>query len=91
MKRLIFYPIGALAVTTLMVGCGGDPTGAQRGDVARVALSHSLIELDVGEASSLFAQAVDAAGNALSTLPDVASTNAAIAAVSLQQRRSSPA
>jgi hypothetical protein len=73
-----------------MVGCGGDPTGAQRGDVARVALSHSLIELDVGEASSLFAQAVDAAGNALSTLPDVASTNAAIAAVSLQQEPAGP-
>jgi hypothetical protein len=77
--------MGTLAVAALAVACSDDPTGARQGDVARVALSQQRIDLDVGETSTQFAEALDARGTALSTLPQVASANAAIAAVSLQQ------
>ena len=88
MKPHLFGSMAAVAAVTLILGCAGDPTEALRGDVARVTQSYSYIELDVGETLSVFAQALDEQGNALSTLPEVTSANAAIAAVSLQQATS---
>jgi hypothetical protein len=83
MKELVSCSMGILALATLMVGCDDDPTGTH-GTVARVTLSDSLVELDVGDKASLWAEALDDQGNALSTPPEVISENTAVADVTVE-------
>jgi hypothetical protein len=69
--------VSALAV----VSCASDPTGDLSGGVAGVEASFSFLQVTVGDSVAVIAQTRDAQGNALTTLPDVASLDPSIAAV----------
>jgi hypothetical protein len=71
-----------------MAGCVEDPTASLRGDVDRVVISRTYIELDVGGTIRLFARAFDAQGNVLSTLPTISVTDGSIATVTVDETTS---
>jgi hypothetical protein len=84
MKRHFFGAAGALMAVLVLASCVEDPTAALRtGTVDRVAISRTYVELDVGDELRLTAQAYDAQGNALPDLPAIATSDAAIVAVAV--------
>jgi hypothetical protein len=69
-------------VSALAVGsCASDPTGDLSGGVAGVEASVSYLQVTVGDSVVVVAQTRDAQGNALTTLPEVASLDLSIATV----------
>jgi hypothetical protein len=81
MKRRLIGTAAASALVLLLAGCLDDPTASLRGDVSRVDIARAYVELDVGESLTLTAQAYDEQGNALSVLPEIASSDEAIVSV----------
>lgn len=83
MKRQLFGTAGSLAALLFVMGCVDDPTAALRGDLDRIMIERTYLELDVGESATIAAQAFDEQGNALSVLLDIASSDASVFTVEI--------
>ncbi len=77
--------IGALFV---IAGCADDPTSSLREGIDAVSTSVNYVEVAVGDAVAVTAEARDAQGNALEVLPTVTSANPAVATVIVDEERS---
>ncbi|MDH3457345.1 MAG: hypothetical protein OER90_10945 [Gemmatimonadota bacterium] len=88
MKRHLFGAVASVSAILLIAGCVEDPTAALRGDVDRVVISRTYIELDVGGTIRLFARAFDAQGNVLPTLPTISVADGSVATATVDETTS---
>ena len=90
MKKQLFGLSGTMMAVLLVAGCASDPLDDLRDVVSSVSTSLSYTELLVGASIEGRAQARDAQGNALATLPDISSANTAVASVTDDPRSGAP-
>jgi len=78
MKRHLFGTVSALLVVGMMAGCATDPTQDLRGGVDRVLVSRTFVDLNVGQVLRMSAKALDAQGNVIPLLPEIASSDESV-------------
>jgi hypothetical protein len=89
MKRHLFGTVGALLVLGVVAGCATDPTEDLRGDVVRVLISRTYVELDVGDPGlRMNAKAFDAQGNVLPVALTLTSSDEATVSITIDDTTS---
>ena len=82
MKRLLFGALSVGLVVAFAAACTEDPTEVLRGEVSRVTMSQSFVQILVGDSVQVIARTLDDQGNVQSTLAVATTGDASVATVS---------